>query len=213
MEQNGPTDNQHQARTLRTIPVTVISFTKIQLKSNSRTTRVTSRSRHQYTGLNGVTPQKPVIFRNRTRYWNHCATHCHIVRRSFTHKQEIRNSLLHLLLPSSFITHFFFSSSLPTLLSTWFTDLLSIILCFSLHILQLSSLAARACLTILPAVQDSKQPHFRYTVRFFFRHCKPYHNQFTFKRFKCTVCKQQQNLIFVKSGTKVHQNTWTSKSL
>lgn len=108
MEQNGPTDNQHQARTLRTIPVTVISFTKIQLKSNSRTTRVTSRSRHQYTGLNGVTPQKPVIFRNRTRYWNHCATHCHIVRRSFTHKQEIRNSLLHLLLPSSFITHFFF---------------------------------------------------------------------------------------------------------
>ena len=117
-------------------------------------TRVPSRSRHRNTRLNGVTPQKPVIFRNRTRFRNHCATHCHIVRRSFTHKQEIRNSSLHLLLPSFFITHFFFSSSLPTLPSTWFTDLLSIILCFSLHILQLSSLAARACLTILPAVED-----------------------------------------------------------
>lgn len=35
MEQNGPTDNQHQVRTLRTIPVTVISFTKIQLNSNN----------------------------------------------------------------------------------------------------------------------------------------------------------------------------------
>lgn len=71
-------------------------------------TRVPSRSRHRNTRLNGVTPQKPVIFRNRTRFRNHCATHCHIVRRSFTHKQEIRNSSLHLLLPSFFITHFFF---------------------------------------------------------------------------------------------------------
>jgi len=53
-----------------------------------------------------------------------------------------------------------------------------------------------ACLlSILPAVEDSKQPDFRYTVGFYFRHCKPYLNYFTLRKCKCTVCKQRQSSI------------------
>jgi hypothetical protein len=85
----------------------------------------------------------------------------------------------------------FFSSSLPTLPSTWFTDLLSIILCFSLHILPLSCLSQ---LTILPAVEDSKQPDCRRIVLvcFYLRRCKPCLKHFTFKTFKCTVCPRNK---------------------
>jgi hypothetical protein len=111
MEQDGPTENQHQSRTIRTVrtvPVTVISFTKIQLKSNN------SRNKSSFV------MQAP-LYQTKRRYTSEARDHpeqhalseplCDALPRRETqfHTQEIRNSLLHLLLPSSFfIRHFFF---------------------------------------------------------------------------------------------------------